>query len=1180
MRNLKKVLSLALAMVMLLGMMVIGAGAVDATEYPDYGDVSADKQEAVQVITKLSVIDGTEKGMEPQSTLTRAQAATIVARALLGRTVADALASSTCVFTDVPDWAKGAVQYCADRGIVFGIGNNLFGSNNPVKGTEFATMLLRAVDPEGDYSGSGWENKAIVAANKFGLSDKVAVTSTALTREGAAQMAFNTITSYSPSGATAWSVDGKTFDSFIEAYLYADKLGKVGEISKSAANDSLAATVFNLTTSNKTDAFGRNTKEWAVDGDAIVTVSGTGAALTFTKKITASALDGYTYATGAKMYVDGKDGVDVSADSTVVDASGNGTQVLVYADNKSITKVVVINEYFGTVSSVTAAKGDDKRSITLNNGKKFETEAFEKGDKVIYTMAGNTGKEAIKSVELATLVENVQVTRKTGSSKFIADGTEYEYAAASSATPFKTSNNVIGVNNWVDLYVDSFGYMVSAELNEGERHYAAVIGVGDNNQYGEGSNGCTLLLADGTTVAVNYRMKSTSASLTTPNKVNNGTSINANTGWSADIVKYRVLDSGTYELEVVGQKHDAGFNDPDDIKFVNGKSVFTLSGHATPAKNKTLYTTSNTIFMVATGTTNGRISYNVYTGYNAAPSIDTSKVNRSIAYVTSSSNNSRIEVVYLAYESMAGVSAVDTYVAVPADKTPISDSTGDYYELPAVVDGEVTTVKIDDLTGITAKGVYALSNIVKNSDDIITDFDKASFGVSETGVTAADGQVLGADDQSWAYNDNTLAYYVNSACTTITALDVEDIVSDDNDLVRATLSSDGKTLRDVFVVEVAANSTGDVDKIDVSDVEVTSSDWDAVARDVAGSDAIVVTLKFKSTVDEDDYLTKAVAAVAAEVNTRRGWTYTNERELKAPDYILTFKDNNDVLRYAKFAKNLVEGATVNVVADATTPEEVTAALGNDAVDEIVVNASVTLPSTVTDIDKPVEIAKGATVTLPAATSTISAAITGEGTLEITGNASAAGNQLDNANVKVANNKTLTLAAATKLPKFVDSSEGTVVVGATINAIGSTDAERFDALTAALGGDQVTINASAEATGTVNRDSVKIDLNSNGTLAGFSSTAIKNMSKDPGATTASLMKITLTNLPEGTVMAKKILADGSKPAMAGGLGSGVNITTAGDSLEATLLISDKVDKIEFTITPTSGADPYTITYTVE
>ena len=35
MRNLKKVLSLALALVMLVGMMVVGAGAVDATEYPD-----------------------------------------------------------------------------------------------------------------------------------------------------------------------------------------------------------------------------------------------------------------------------------------------------------------------------------------------------------------------------------------------------------------------------------------------------------------------------------------------------------------------------------------------------------------------------------------------------------------------------------------------------------------------------------------------------------------------------------------------------------------------------------------------------------------------------------------------------------------------------------------------------------------------------------------------------------------------------------------------------------------------------------------------------------------------------------------------------------------------------------------------------------------------------------------
>ena len=56
MRNLKRVLSLALASVMLLGMMVIGAGAADKT-YADLTD--SDKianQEAVSMMVDLGII--------------------------------------------------------------------------------------------------------------------------------------------------------------------------------------------------------------------------------------------------------------------------------------------------------------------------------------------------------------------------------------------------------------------------------------------------------------------------------------------------------------------------------------------------------------------------------------------------------------------------------------------------------------------------------------------------------------------------------------------------------------------------------------------------------------------------------------------------------------------------------------------------------------------------------------------------------------------------------------------------------------------------------------------------------------------------------------------------------------------------------------------------------------------
>ena len=53
MRNLKKVLSLALAMVMLLGMMVVGAGA--ATSFKDDSDIPENREVAVAVANKIEV---------------------------------------------------------------------------------------------------------------------------------------------------------------------------------------------------------------------------------------------------------------------------------------------------------------------------------------------------------------------------------------------------------------------------------------------------------------------------------------------------------------------------------------------------------------------------------------------------------------------------------------------------------------------------------------------------------------------------------------------------------------------------------------------------------------------------------------------------------------------------------------------------------------------------------------------------------------------------------------------------------------------------------------------------------------------------------------------------------------------------------------------------------------------
>ena len=100
MRNLKRALSLALASVMLLGMMVVGTGA-------SYADVdSADNVEAIEVIQAIGVMTGDTNGnFNPDQKVTRGEMAVVMTN-MLGLNVKD-YASTTLSFTDVPEWGKG-----------------------------------------------------------------------------------------------------------------------------------------------------------------------------------------------------------------------------------------------------------------------------------------------------------------------------------------------------------------------------------------------------------------------------------------------------------------------------------------------------------------------------------------------------------------------------------------------------------------------------------------------------------------------------------------------------------------------------------------------------------------------------------------------------------------------------------------------------------------------------------------------------------------------------------------------------------------------------------------------------------------------------------------------------------------------------------------------------------------
>lgn len=87
--------------------------------------------------------DGTPK-FDLNRTLNRAEAVTMLVN-LLGKSDAAAAGSWTSPFKDVPDWAKAAVGYAYESGLVGGLNADTFGSRQPVTANQFAALVLRAL---------------------------------------------------------------------------------------------------------------------------------------------------------------------------------------------------------------------------------------------------------------------------------------------------------------------------------------------------------------------------------------------------------------------------------------------------------------------------------------------------------------------------------------------------------------------------------------------------------------------------------------------------------------------------------------------------------------------------------------------------------------------------------------------------------------------------------------------------------------------------------------------------------------------------------------------------------------------------------------------------------------------------------------------------------------------------
>ena len=174
MRNLKKTLCLVLALVFVLGLCTVGvSGAFD-----DVDDITVRYANAIKAMNGLGILTGDDNDgdgkmeFRPDDNVTRAEAATIIARIMLGVENAQkwpARASFDDVSAD--HWAARAISFCKSKGIINGYGDNTFRPSQNVTMTELAKMLLSAVGygGKGEFVGADWNFNVIDRAMKTKL---------------------------------------------------------------------------------------------------------------------------------------------------------------------------------------------------------------------------------------------------------------------------------------------------------------------------------------------------------------------------------------------------------------------------------------------------------------------------------------------------------------------------------------------------------------------------------------------------------------------------------------------------------------------------------------------------------------------------------------------------------------------------------------------------------------------------------------------------------------------------------------------------------------------------------------------------------------------------------------------------------------------------------------------------
>ena len=525
-----------------------------------------------------------------------------------------------------------------------------------------------------------------------------------------------------------------------------------------------------------------------------------------------------------KKYSTAKNGVLTEVFYDKDDDSAIITQVVTYVGqiNKSVKATsskdayVVIDQLpmDGPNANVMAVPSD-LTGKTVSGTLEFETnESYEDDAYVLYTYSQTA--DEVKSLAVAEKVEGYvsQTINKTddkdANNGLTLAGTSYKMSAAYSGEEL----GEISVKEDHTAYLDQYGYAIYVEEVEEIGNYALLVNVADKGTFV--GKKAELVFTDGTTKVVTAEKDYSKVS-------NLKLDLNGDGDYDKDdqkiwddrtspisgalkapvIVTYKVDNDGVYTLKAVAVAKTSYVDADSKLVMTNDKAGITVQADTNDKSLNTSKVTANSAsqFVVADRSKDGTFDdYTAYTGIKSAPSIDATSGKAGVYFYCKSGK--MVTVMFVLPNDKCDVTDDGKdmiYLAQDSESDLYHDKDGNYFTYQAVVDGKITTVKVDEdhtpsfRTASIYKSYSVKDGIITKLGDAYPTYDEANNNtkqyVSGVGIDKTSKEytvTLDTVDKKYVItvDDKAAIYYVDEDGN-ISESSYKSISQDDNDRVYA-----------------------------------------------------------------------------------------------------------------------------------------------------------------------------------------------------------------------------------------------------------------------------------------------------------------------------------------------------------------------------------------------------------